>query len=484
MKILFVSVEVAPFAKVGGLADVAGALPKALRRLGHDVRIAMPLYKMIEDDPRWTVRPCIDDLKVTMNRQWSKQAIVKETDLEGVPVMLIGTDEWFPLSVDSATVYQPGGMQHLFLSQAILAACDELGWIPDVIHCNDWHTGLLPVILREKAKGAWEGVASIYTIHNLAYQGDFGVEVLDALDLPRSLFNSNQVEAYGRVNFLKAGAVFSDRVNTVSPNYAKEILTPQYGSRLDGLMRLLAQEGRLSGILNGIDTEVFNPETDPDLPAHFSAADPSNKAKCREGLLKELKMKPIEGAPVIGMVSRLSSQKGMDMVLESAQSMLSLPTQLIVQGLGEPNIAEGFRLLEKRFPKQVRFVERFDAPLAQRVYAGSDAFLMPSAFEPCGLGQLIAMRYGTVPVVRSTGGLADTVFDCVNGFVFQHQAPMEMLAAIERMQTIFGNSKRWAEIQSAGMHADFGWEKSALKYVDLYDEAIADRRGESHQQTA
>ncbi len=286
--------------------------------------------------------------------------------------------------------------------------------------------------------------------------------------MPRSLFNSNQVEAYGRVNFLKAGGIFSDRVNTVSPNYAKEILTPQYGCRLDGMMRHLAQQGLLSGILNGIDTDVFNPVTDPDLPYHFSAEDPSNKAKCREALLKELKMKPIEGAPVIGMVSRLSSQKGMDMVLESAESMLSLPTQLIVQGLGEPLISEGFRHLEKRFPKQVRFIERFDAPLAQRVYAGSDAFLMPSAFEPCGLGQLIAMRYGTVPVVRATGGLADTVFDCHNGFVFQHQAPMEMLAAIERMHAglleaapLVGDSIR------PGHARRLGWAKSAAECADL-----------------
>jgi starch synthase len=484
MKILIVSVEVAPFAKVGGLADVAGALPKALQKLGHDVRLAMPLYKMIEDDARWTVKPMIDKLDVTMGSKWSKTAVVKQTDLEGVPVMLIGTDQWFPLSVDSASVYQPGGMQHVFLSQAILTACEELNWIPDVIHCNDWHTGFLPVILREKATGVWDRVASIYTIHNLAYQGEFGIEVLDALDLPHSLFNPNQLETYGRVNFLKAGAVFSDRVNTVSPNYAREILTPQYGCRLEGLMQHLAMEGRLSGILNGIDTDVFDPATDPDLPFHFSAESPENKAKCRAALLKELKMKPIEGAPVIGMVSRLSSQKGMDMVLESAESMLSLPTQLVVQGLGEPDIAEGFRQLEKRFPKQVRFIERFDAPLAERVYAGCDAFLMPSKFEPCGLGQLIAMRYGTVPVVRSTGGLADTVFDGLNGFVFHHQEPMEMLAAIERMQCTFEDPTRWTEIQSAGMHADFGWAKSALAYEDLYDEAISDRRGESRQRTA
>lgn len=484
MKILVVSVEVSPLAKVGGLADVAGALPKALHKLGHDVRIAMPLYRMIEEDPAWRVTPWVDRMTVTMSRHWSKQATVKRTELEDVPVMLIGTDEWYPLAIDSTTLYQPGGMMHLFLCQAVFEACEKLDWIPDVIHCNDWHTGFLPVILREKMRGVWENVASLFTIHNLAYQGEFGMEVLDALDLPRSLYNSDQLEAYGYVNFLKAGMVFSDRVNTVSPTYAKEILTPQYGCRLEGLTQHLAEEGRLSGILNGLDTEVFDPETDPDLPKNFSADNPSNKRTCREALLKGLRMKPIDGAPVIGMVSRLSSQKGMDMVVRAAEPMLSLPTQLIVQGLGEPPIAHGFRDLQERFPKQVRFVERFDAPHAQLIYGGADAFLMPSAFEPCGLGQQIAMRYGTIPVVRATGGLADTVFEGCNGFVFQHQEPMEMLAAIERMHAVFRNKKRWAEIQSMGMHEDFGWERSAHKYVTLYNEAVADRRGLSTVRTA
>jgi starch synthase len=475
MKVLIVSVEVAPFAKVGGLADVAGALPKALRALGHDAQIVMPLYKMIEDDPRWDLTTPLEPFEVQMGHNWSKQATVKQTVHDGVPVTFIGTDEWFPLSVDSSSVYQPGGMQHLFFSQAVLDTCERLGWIPDVIHCNDWHTGFLPVILREKAGPQWEQVSSLYTIHNLAYQGEFGLEILDALDLPHGLYRPEQLETYGRVNFLKAGCAFSDRVNTVSPNYAKEIKTTEYGCRLDGLMQYLAGQGRLSGILNGIDLDVFNPETDPDLPAHFSANDPSGKAECRAGLLKELKLKPIANAPVIGMVSRLSGQKGMDLVVEAAESMMSLPVQIIVQGLGEPPIAAGFRNLEKRFPKQFRFVERFDAPLAQRVYAGCDAFLMPSSFEPCGLGQLIAMRYGTIPVVRLTGGLSDTVFEGQNGFTFQHRSAMDLLAAVERMQSVFCQPERWKEIQSNAMHGDYSWDQSAQKYADLYQSAISDR---------
>ena len=257
MKILFVSAEVAPFAKVGGLADVAGALPKALRALGHDVRIIMPLYRMIEDDPRWNLATTLGSFEVTMSPSWRKTATFMETEHAGVPIGFIGTDEWLDLSVGSDTLYQPGGMQHLFFSEAVLRAMEELDWIPDVIHCNDWHTGFLPVLMREKHARRWNSVASVFTIHNFAYQGDFGIEILDALDLPRRLFNPEQVEAWGRVNFLKAGCVYADQVNTVSETYAQEIQTQEYGCRLDGLMQHLERLGRLCGILNGIDMDVF-----------------------------------------------------------------------------------------------------------------------------------------------------------------------------------------------------------------------------------
>lgn len=475
MKILFVSVEVAPFAKVGGLADVAGSLPKALRELGHDVRVIMPLYKMIEDDPRWHLETVLPVFDVQMSRHWHKTAVYKQTTHEGVPTGFIGTDEWFTQSVNSETVYQPGGMQHLFLGTAILEVLRRIDWIPDVIHCHDWHTGFLPVILREKASAQWDSVATVYSIHNLAYQGEFGMEVIDALELPHSVFHPEKVEAWGRVNFLKAGCAYADRVNTVSPNYAREIQTPEYGCTLQGLMSHLNKEGRLAGILNGIHTERFDPATDPDIPAHFTAQDSSGKATCRAELLKEVGLPEIEGAPVVGMVSRLSNQKGFDLVLAAADEALELPMQLVLLAVGDPVLAAQFKALQKRNPDRVKIIERFDAALAQRVYAGCDAFLMPSSFEPCGLGQLIALRYGTVPVVRSTGGLADTVFEGKNGFVFEHRSPMELLAALTRMHDTFVKKDKWAELMKTGMTGDYSWTTSAKHYEDLYKEAVSER---------
>jgi starch synthase len=477
MRILFVAAEVAPFAKVGGLADVAGGLPKALRELGHDVRVIMPLYQMIEDDPRWTLTTTIESFAVRMNEHWVKQATYKEAEIPcldgpGVPIGFIGTDEWFPLSVDSESIYQPGGMQHLFFSEAVLRVLQETDWTPDVIHCNDWHTGFLPVLMREKYAATWSQTAAVFTIHNFAYQGEFGLEVLDALEVPRSLYNPEQVEAWGRVNFLKAGCVYADQVNTVSETYASQIQTPEYGNRLDGLMRHLNALGRLRGILNGIDVDEFNPATDPHLPANYSLENRQGKAVCKAELLAELGLKPIDGAPLFGVVTRVSSQKGIQLIVEAAQSLFSLPIQLIVQGLGEPQLCEELRALEKDFPDHFRYVERFDAPLAQRVYAGSDGFLMPSVFEPCGLGQMIAMRYGTVPVVRHTGGLADTVFEGHNGFVFERVSPMDLLAAMVRAHEAYAQPERWNELVEADMALDQAWSASAKEYVYMYQDAV------------
>lgn len=476
MKVLIVSAEVAPFAKVGGLADVAGALPKALRDLGHDARIVMPLYRMIEEDPRWHLQTTLPEFEVEMSRTWSKGAVFKELELDGLPVGFIGTDEWFTDSVDSESLYRPGGDMHLFFCAAVLKAMEELDWIPDVIHVNDWHTGFLPVLMREKGGPRWDSVATLFTIHNLAYQGEFGIEILDRLDLPRSLFRPEKLETWGRVNFLKAGCVYADRVNTVSPNYAQEIQTPEFGCTLEGLMRYLADEGRLTGILNGIDTEVFNPETDPHLPHPFSAVTAIGKGSNKQLLLKELGLPSLENAPLFGVVSRLSSQKGLDLIVQAAEAMFGLPTQLVIQDLGDPAISRQLRDLQARFPDNFRFMERFDADLAQRIYGGCDGFLMPSAFEPCGLGQMIAMRYGTVPVVRATGGLKDTVFEGENGFTFDRKDPVALVAAVARAADAYRDCDRWRDLMQAGLNGNYSWDRSAQTYVALYEAARSDRR--------
>jgi len=474
LNILFLSVEVAPFAKVGGLADVAGSLPKALRALGHDVRILMPSYKMVEDDKRWEITDVIPSFQIHESETVSRSAYLRQTHLDSVPVYLLGTDAWFNQALDSATVYRPGIEQYLFYSTGALQACRELGWMPDVVHCNDWHTGFVPVLMREREKEVWDGVASVMTIHNLAYQGEFGLDILEFLNLPTELFNLHQVEAHGRVNFLKAGCVYADMVNTVSPNYAREVQTASFGATLDGLMRFLASENRFSGILNGIDEQVFDPETDPALPAHFSATDRTGKAKCRAALYERLALAPIPDAPILGVVSRLSAQKGIDILVEAGPALFALPVQLVVQGIGDPAIAEALRTTAAENPANLKFVEEFAPDTAQLVYGGCDGFLMPSRFEPCGLGQMIAMRYGALPIVRKTGGLADTVFEGMNGFVFE-DGPSGLIAACKRAVDAYRQPQTWDKMAVAAMTADYSWRKSAQAYLELYHGAIAHR---------
>lgn len=475
VNVLFASAEVSPFAKVGGLADVAGSLPVALRALGHDARIVMPAYRMVLDDPRWSTRD-IARFTVEVGPGWTEEAVAYASSIEDVPVILVGGDRWFQDAVSSETVYTPGAEQYLFFARAALEATKALGWKPDVVHANDWHMAFLPLLMREGGDRTWDDVGAVFTIHNLAYQGCFGPELLDQLGLPQRLFNMHQTEAWGALNFLKTGCVFSDQVNTVSPRYAHEIQTPEFGCGLDGVMRMLHDHRALHGILNGLDTGRFDPSQDPALVRNFSADDRSGKAECRAALMRELGLPEIEGCPVAGVVSRLSEQKGMDLMLHAADALAAVPIQLVVLGVGDPWLAGEFQALQERLPNHVRFVERFDLDLAQRIYAGCDLFLMPSRYEPCGLGQLIALRYGTLPVVRETGGLADTVWEGVNGFSFLPQTEDAFLGAVRRAREAFCDPVRWQAMQTTAMSGDYGWVRSAGEYVALYGRAIARRQ--------
>jgi starch synthase len=474
MKVLYVSAEVAPFAKVGGLADVAAGLPKAIKVLGHDCRVILPFYQMIADNPRWKTQAILESFEVQMNPVWAKTASLHQLDFEGMTYYLIQTDEWFTEAKDSSSMYQPGGEVHAFFVAATLRAMELIHWIPDVIHANDWHTGFLPVLLKEKVGPIWNKTGSIYTIHNMAYQGEFGIEALDWLNLSHDLYNYEQVEAWGQVNFMKAGMSFSDVVNTVSPTYALEIQTGEYGCGLDGLNRFLSENDRLFGVLNGLDYDVWNPKTDPRITANFSASQLDGKRACREALMELVGFAPISGAPLVGMISRISTQKGFDLLVTAAEELFALPIQMVVQGLGDPQIIDGLRVLEQRFPNQFRFLNAFDEELAQQIYSGCDAFLMPSSFEPCGLGQLIAMRYGTVPIVRATGGLRDTVIEGKNGFVFDNQSRQEFIDAVTRAYAAFATPE-WDTLVANGMNADFGWAASAKQYVELYEKALKRR---------
>lgn len=477
MRVLFVSAEVAPFAKVGGLADVAAGLPKALVQQGVDCRVFMPAYQMILDDPRWEIESLIDSFEVILNSEWSKTASLKKLTYQGMTYYLIGTDEWYTKSVDSSTLYQPGGELHAFFAAAMFQSMEQLGWIPEVIHANDWHTGFIPLYLKERAGSAWRHTSSIFSIHNLAYQGEFGLESLDWLGFSHSLYNYREVEAWGRVNFLKTGMVFADAVNTVSPTYAQQIQTSEYGCGLEGLLQFLQDNRRLSGVLNGIDQEEWNPEIDPFLNHHFSAVDPTGKVECRKALLDHAGLPHEENAMLIGMVTRLSSQKGFDLVMNAAPKLFELPVQFVIQGLGETHIIEGLKRLEKEYPKNLKLIHAFDESSARKVYAGSDAFLMPSSFEPCGLGQMIAMRYGSVPIVRQTGGLKDTVEDGTNGFSFLNRTTNALIDAVERAFMRFETRSDWESLRQTCLETNWSWEKSAKEYLHLYEQSQESRKG-------
>lgn len=486
LKILIIAAEVAPFAKVGGLADVAGALPRALRALGHDVRVAMPCYRMIEDDPSFGIEDLIGPFPVPIHESRTGTAWVRQTRIAGdIPVYLIAGHRHFADASDSSRVYAADVDPYIFFDRAVTAFVPRLvpSWCPDVVHCNDWHTGLIPVYLSEECRAhpTWAETASVFTIHNLAYQGDQPYQALRDAGLRPELFRFDMLESYGRMNFLKGGVVFSDVTNTVSETYAREIQTPQYGCGLDGLMRYLAGQGRLRGIVNGIDFDAYDPMTDARIASRYGAGKRAGKARCRKALQKELGLGDCSG-PVIGIVSRLAEQKGFDLIQSAMPSILEMPVQFVLLGMGDPELERYFTELAASRAGQVAVRVVFDADLAQRIYAGADLFLMPSRFEPCGLGQLMSLRYGTPPIVRLTGGLADTITEADAaagtgyGFTFEEPTVAAMLAAIRRAVGLFGDAPAWSALVNRALRADFSWGRSAPGYVRMYEDAISRRR--------
>ena len=485
LKILVVSAEVAPFAKVGGLADVAGALPKALKALGHDVRVAMPGYKMVRTNPAYGVNDKIKSVSVPLGWR-SLTCSVKQTTIgSDIPVYLVCAD-YFEKSGDSKSVYVEGSEPYAFFARAVLEMLRSMrpSWRPDVIHCNDWHTGFLPVykdVLYADDPVVGDS-ACVFTIHNLAYQGEFDRSILPDYGLPESLFAMDKLECYGNVNFLKAGIVYSDLVSTVSPTYACEIQTCDYGCRLDGLLCHLQGMDKLRGILNGIDYEEYDPATDKRIKHNYSADSLAGKAKNKRALQTMSGLPTDAKAPVIGLVSRLADQKGLDLIKAALPQMMKLGVQFVLLGTGDPSYEKYFSSAEAKYPGQVKAHIGFDLKLAQQIYAGSDMFLMPSRFEPCGLGQLIALRYGTIPIVRSTGGLADTITDYEagdpksNGFSFSRYTSAELAKTVKRAVTTYGDKTAWQTLVRTALASDFSWTASADRYVDFYRDAMEQRK--------
>lgn len=478
LKILFTAAEVAPFAKTGGLADVAGALPMALAAMGHDVRIVLPRYKTVQGE-----LTTLTDFPVEMGDRLEtallRKSVLYAADGEKkreVPVYLIDNYQYFYR--DHIYGYRDEGERFAFFCKALLEMLPIINFQPDIIHCNDWQTGPVPLLLKEYAqtRAFFRKPAAIYTIHNLQYQGNFDRSVLTPLGIGPEYFRPEGIEFYNQVSYTKSGLVYADRITTVSRRYAEEIQTVEYGEKLDGLLR--ARAGELTGIINGIDTVVYDPAHDPVIASLYGPENPAGKRPNKQALQKEMGL-PLRDVPLIGLVSRLVDQKGLDLIEAVLDKLLTRDLQFVILGSGESHYEDMFRQARKRYPEKVGVAIGFNGTLAQRVYAGADLFLMPSRFEPCGLGQLIALRYGAVPIVRLTGGLADTVqeFDPDtgqgNGFCFTELTPAAMLAAIDRALTVLTeDAERWQKLMTAAMSADYSWAVPAKAYVDIYRRAL------------
>lgn len=481
IRVLFATSEVFPLVKTGGLADVSASLPEALCRLDYDVQILLPGYP-----------EAIQAARKAGSRRKSRFQVGQysvslwQTRLPGTAVTLWlldcpplfdrpgnpykneeGRDWW-----DNAHRF------HLFCKVGAMIAMGEAGlsWRPDLVHCNDWQSGLIPVFLESRP----ERPGTVFTIHNLAYQGLFSQETFRALGLPDALWRWDRLEFHGQLSFIKGGLVYADRITTVSPGYAREIQTPELGYGLDGLLR--HRHDALAGILNGIDARLWNPEDDPELPFHYGRDHLKNKARCRASLQRELGL-AVHDAPLLGFIGRLVEQKGVDWLLEALPELLARDCQVAILGSGEARYEDPLRELARQWPEQLSLTLGYNEGLSHRITAGCDLFLMPSRFEPCGLNQMYSLRYGTVPVVHQVGGLADTVLDPqdvgidrATGFCFQAANAQGLSDAVARALAIFGQRKYWRRLQENGMAVDNAWKQRARDYADLYRSVLGARQ--------
>ncbi|MEK7773991.1 MAG: glycogen synthase GlgA, partial [Deltaproteobacteria bacterium] len=465
LNVLIASPEATPFAKTGGLADVAGSLTVALKDLGCNVALMLPFHRQVAEGA-FDIKPVDIDVTVPIGLRKVGVQVLKGAS-KGVPVFFIRRDEYFDRSFLYGTPegdYFDNLERFAFFSRAVLETAKAIGFRPDVIHCNDWQTGLIPAYLKDAYRGDafFSGTATIFTIHNIAYQGVFPAELYRLIGLGPELFGPDGLEFWGKINLLKSGLVFSGTLTTVSEAYSREIRTKEYGGGLDGVLQRRKED--LYGVLNGIDYGEWNPETDPHIPARYSWKDLRGKAWCREALLKEFGLKLKAGAPLIGMISRLAEQKGFDILCDAMPELMERDIGMVVLGSGDRKYQLLIEGLAVRYPEKLSVRIAFNNRLAHLVEAGSDIFLMPSRYEPCGLNQMYSLRYGTVPVVRATGGLDDTVRDRAevgrNGFKFTGYSPEALTAKVMEAITVYGDKNAWKALQMEGMKEVFSWEAS------------------------
>jgi starch synthase len=486
VRILFVSAEVSPIAKTGGLGDVAGSLPKALTKLGHDVVMFMPFYREARE---WfersgeSIEPALPPTQIFW-ANWAAEATFLRAQLPGtdIPLYLVGNDHFFNRDAIYAPRYDgydDGIERYAFFCRAVITGCELLGIACDIVHAHDWHTAPLPVYLHAGLRSAdvFGSARSVYTIHNLNYQGNGTPAQFDALGLHSRYWFPDALEHYGQVNLMKGGIILADQVTTVSPNYAREIQTPAQGAGLDGILRTLSF--KLTGILNGIDVEEWDPATDPLIPKNYVPEELTGKAASKRALLREAGLKSKPKTPLFSFVSRLVDQKGVDLLIRALSHILRAGANAVILGSGEAHYEVALEQIGSANADRCRVWIGFDNALAHRIYGGSDLLLMPSIYEPCGLNQMYALRYGTVPVVRLTGGLADTVIpfdgtneESANGFGFVTADPANLYLASWLGMLNFRETRVWKHLQANGMAEDFSWERSARQYEVVYERAL------------
>ncbi len=477
MKIVFASSEIVPFASTGGLGDVAAALPKALAKQGQEVIRMIPLYGQI-DREKYGLQSCDIELHIPIGHAWYVGTVWTQ-QFEGVTTYFIHSEEFF----ERHGIYGSGGHGYadnferfLFFQKAVVKLIDERNLQPDIVHCNDWQTGLIPLFLHHGIDGHLRGgkEKTLFTIHNLAHQGWAPSEKFYMTSLPKSCYTMQTLEFYGEINTMKGGLVGATAINTVSPNYAREIQTPRFGCRLDGVMRERSKV--LHGILNGIDYSRWNPDTDPYIAARYSAADLSGKAECKRSLQEAAGFETDPKVPLLGMITRLVTQKGIDLLAGAIDRIIASGAQLVILGTGDVAHEQTCREWAERWPKQVCSWIEFSREKAHQIEAGADLFLMPSEFEPCGQNQLYSMRYGTLPLVHGVGGLEDSVVDAAEkggtGFKFHEDSSDAFFHCLERALKVFPNSGKWKALMKRAMKQDFSVVHMAKDYIALYEKIV------------
>jgi starch synthase len=475
MKILLAASELTPVARTGGLGDVLDALPAALAKRGHEVSVVLPCYRGLREDARLKVRPTGVKIGVQIGDQRHEAEILEGVTAKGVQLFLVRRDEYYArdgIYGADGQAYADNAERFIYFSKAIVELVRRITPPPDVVHVHDWQVALVPVLIKERKLP----IKTVLTIHNLAYQGSFWAVDFRLTNLPWEYFSPRGVEFYGGMNLLKSGVLFANAVTTVSERYAREIQTPEYGCGLDAVMREHA--GKLSGILNGADYDVWNPATDKLLPKKYKTSNLAGKKACREALLKECGLAPNPGGPVFGLVARVAEQKGFDILLPLIDRLLADDVRLVILGEGDTAYERELLIASKRHPERFAYRQTLDEKLAHLITAGSDITLAPSHFEPCGLSAMYALKYGSLPVARGTGGLHqivedyDPTSDSGTGFLFYDYQAQALWDAINRAKRLFGNAPAWKKLVERAMETDFSWEKAVVRYEAVYGRAL------------